>query len=338
MFGTERMALATLDGLGAPQCMILAPPGSIEKEAAARGHLVLPAPNHFQLLREIEGLLRKHRELVFLTTTVPQAFAVHAMSLLYRRRVSHLHVVHGGSDEFSSYGRKKLLNHLNVSLVAVSEFVREKLIAHGVRPQKIHTIGNFLSEKTAETIHQRKQEGRSFKGRGLLVSRLVHHKRIELLFDAIGLNPTLREYQFDVFGSGDLAHHLKSRAQQEALPIKFCGYVSDAASRFANYDFLVHLNSEEPFGLVVLEAMAPGIPVLVPDQGGAATIVRDRENGFHFRSEDANDLAAKLLELRHLNPSDLKTITDNAQKDLNSTFSSKVRISAYRQLISDSLS
>ena len=59
----------------------------------------------------------------------------------------------------------------------------------------------------------------------------------------------------------------------------------------------MHTCPEEPFGLVVLEAMAADVPVLVPDRGGPDFIVEAGVSGFKFRADDAADLAARLADL-----------------------------------------
>jgi len=55
----------------------------------------------------------------------------------------------------------------------------------------------------------------------------------------------------------------------------------------------------EPFGMVVAEAMALGTPVLVPDRGGIAELIRagDAVGGLTFRTWDSRDLAAQLERL-----------------------------------------
>lgn len=57
--------------------------------------------------------------------------------------------------------------------------------------------------------------------------------------------------------------------------------------------------NREPFGLVVAEAMSHGTPVLVPDYGGVAEVIRDqgRSGGLSFRTWDSGDLATQLARL-----------------------------------------
>jgi D-inositol-3-phosphate glycosyltransferase len=53
----------------------------------------------------------------------------------------------------------------------------------------------------------------------------------------------------------------------------------------------------ESFGLVALEAMACGVPVVASETGGLAFLVRDGETGFHVPADDAEALADRLLRL-----------------------------------------
>jgi glycosyltransferase involved in cell wall biosynthesis len=55
--------------------------------------------------------------------------------------------------------------------------------------------------------------------------------------------------------------------------------------------------SPEPFGLVAIEAMAAGLPVIAANHGGLSEIVTDGITGLHFDPGDRADLARKMLEL-----------------------------------------
>jgi L-malate glycosyltransferase len=62
-------------------------------------------------------------------------------------------------------------------------------------------------------------------------------------------------------------------------------------------DLLVLNSREEPFGLVLIEAMSSGTPVLATRVGGIPEIVRDDENGWLVEEGDTAGLASKLAEL-----------------------------------------
>lgn len=79
--------------------------------------------------------------------------------------------------------------------------------------------------------------------------------------------------------------------------IHFTGERHDISAVLQAADLLVLNSFEEPFGLVLVEAMASGTPVLATRVGGIPEIVRDSENGWLIESKDTSGLAAKLLEL-----------------------------------------
>ena len=69
----------------------------------------------------------------------------------------------------------------------------------------------------------------------------------------------------------------------EPTPQKLAGVI-------ASCDAFLHANENEIFGLVVLEAMAAGLPVIGPDKGGVGELI-DETVGQHARSSDPADLA-----------------------------------------------
>jgi glycosyltransferase involved in cell wall biosynthesis len=79
--------------------------------------------------------------------------------------------------------------------------------------------------------------------------------------------------------------------------VRFMGQVLDVSSLLRTADLMVLNSREEPFGLVLVEAMASGTPVLATRTGGIPEIVTDGENGWLVEKADTAGLASKLLEL-----------------------------------------
>jgi len=68
---------------------------------------------------------------------------------------------------------------------------------------------------------------------------------------------------------------------------------------YAAAEMVVMPSHYESFGMVALEAMAMGTPVIASEVGGLAFLVRDGENGFHVPSSDPEALAERIFTILH---------------------------------------
>jgi glycosyltransferase involved in cell wall biosynthesis len=92
------------------------------------------------------------------------------------------------------------------------------------------------------------------------------------------------------------------RAEVEALGVGgrvgFTGFVQDAAAAIRALDVVVHASTDpEPFGLVIIEAMACGRPVVVSEAGGAAELVTPGVDAVTHAPGDEAALARRIAEL-----------------------------------------
>lgn len=97
-----------------------------------------------------------------------------------------------------------------------------------------------------------------------------------------------------LFDAEDYEAELRDLAQDLGIAgqVDFLGFREDIPAVLAGLDVLVHASiSPEPFGLVVIEGMAAGVPVVAADAGGVAEIVSDNETGLLYPMGDAGALA-----------------------------------------------
>ena len=92
-----------------------------------------------------------------------------------------------------------------------------------------------------------------------------------------------------------LLDDLRRRAEQPDLAgrVEFAGAVEDPREELAAAACLLHCADAEPFGRVVAEALACGLPVVAPAAGGPAELVDD-SCGRLYRPGDPADAAAAL--------------------------------------------
>jgi len=137
-----------------------------------------------------------------------------------------------------------------------------------------------------------------------------------------------------VFGEGSEFDALRQRTM--AIPnVQLHGYQSDAANRLAEFDLLLHTCAEEPFGLAILEAMDSGIPVLVPNAGGAGALIEDERTGFHFPANCSGGLANRLEGIVHKTHLTLAAMTTAAQHEIETRFSPARGLRQYAGLLAE---
>lgn len=103
-----------------------------------------------------------------------------------------------------------------------------------------------------------------------------------------------------LFGEEGFERELRQLIDRLGLSrrIELRGFREDIWAQLAGIDVLVHASViPEPFGQVVLEGMAAGLPVLAPDEGGPAAIIADGSTGRLFSSRDEASLARGMSEL-----------------------------------------
>ena len=74
--------------------------------------------------------------------------------------------------------------------------------------------------------------------------------------------------------------------------VRFEGWVADVPAALATRGMLFHARPDEPLGMVLIEAMAGGLPVVAPASAGPAEIVVDGETGFLYPPGDVDAAAA----------------------------------------------
>lgn len=132
-------------------------------------------------------------------------------------------------------------------------------------------------------------------------------KGLDLLIPAIG--PGM---QLLVAGRGERMSHYRRLAGQWNNPsrVRFLGLQENMADWFAAADVVVLPSRAEAFGMVVLEGMAAGLPVIVAQAAGASSLIRHNENGFICRGTE--DIAGLLEILK--DPSLRMRIGESARK------------------------
>jgi len=196
-------------------------------------------------------------------------------------------------------------------IIAVSNAVARTLLKLGVNAKKIVTIYNGVDLKKFNCENVYKHKIRKELGIELtvpvigIVGQLASWKGHDNFLKAASI--VVKKYplaRFEIIGesiTGDTSYKLKLENLVSELKLSdkviFIGYRKDMPEMMASLDILVNASSAEPFGLVIVEAMALGRPVIAADAGGAPEIIRDGENGFLVLPRDPQELAGAILKI-----------------------------------------
>jgi glycosyltransferase involved in cell wall biosynthesis len=133
-----------------------------------------------------------------------------------------------------------------------------------------------------------------------VVGRLVPIKGHEVLFRAVAsIRDELPELIVEVAGDGPLDAELRGAASSLGLDdvVSFSGRVAPATPVLERAEIVVVPSHGEGFGMVALEAMERGRPVIASAVGGLPEIVEDGRTGLLVPPGDADALAGAILEL-----------------------------------------
>jgi glycosyltransferase involved in cell wall biosynthesis len=159
-----------------------------------------------------------------------------------------------------------------------------------------------------------------------MVARIAEWKGQHLFLEAAGIVAAARpDVRFRIVGApmfGEEAYldRLRGLAQAPALAgrVEFAGRVPDPLTHYDDFAVAVACSIEpEPFGQVLVEAMARGCAVVAPSEGGPAEVVTTEFDGLVVPPRDAAALAAAILRLldddhlrQTLGTAALKTVRD----------------------------
>jgi glycosyltransferase involved in cell wall biosynthesis len=137
-------------------------------------------------------------------------------------------------------------------------------------------------------------------------------------FAAAGLGPSARLVLMGsaMFGEAEYERAIHDEIAALGLrdTVELSGFVDDVLGALVDVDVLVHASTiPEPFGQVVIEGLAAGVPVVATRAGGPGEILTDRVDGLLYDAGDEAALAALLREL-HDDPRLRRSLADNGRK------------------------
>lgn len=195
----------------------------------------------------------------------------------------------------------RLLQVLSTRIIAVSEAVRSSLINHGIAPEKIALVSNGIDlSKYSGGMRDklRKSLGLGVEFTYLFIGRLIDQKGVDVLLNAFAQVPS---GVLLLAGEGALHDSLKklTRALTLERRVVFLGYRDDIPALLSAVDCFVLPSRYEGLGIVVLEALAAGKPIVVSDFGSAREMIANNDNGIVVPIENPKMLASALSSIQN---------------------------------------
>ena len=249
-------------------------------------------------------ILREGVDIVHVNNGMNNLAPIIAARLLRRKCVVHFH----GMEKPGLF--QKMFIRKVSRFIAVSEYLKKGLVENHIPEDRIIIIHNpvrFKAVRPGTRERVRHQYGISLDQLVFgIVGRIVRWKgHIEFLKAADIVFKSVPEAKGLIvgdFSDGDSTYQaLITRMVEESEfsdRIIMSGYVKDVEDLYSIMDVCVHASIDpEPFGLVITEAMAHGVPVIASDRGAPREIINDGVDGFLVDPVASERLASAIISL-----------------------------------------
>ena len=294
--------------------------------------ILLPGRAYATQLR----LLREHcarlsPQVIHTHGYLPDVLSTLLIPRLAARRVSTVHGFIGGTRRGRLYEWLQCRAYRWIDAVAVSQKLANDLVRRGVPASHVHLITNAAAtiDKPMSRDAACRQLGLPISGFNIgWVGRISREKGLDVLIDAL---PALADLSAHVavIGDGPERSSLEERARRiaQATPVVWSGIIPDAARLLNAFDVLVISSRTEGTPMILLEAMALGVPVVTTAVGGIPDVVRDGE-AILVPSENPSALAAAIRSVSS-DPTGAEKRAERAKQRLAGAFSAEQWLDKY---------
>lgn len=200
----------------------------------------------------------------------------------------------------------ELVNRRGDAIIAVSDGVRNVLLANGVDPQKCFTVFNAIDIRQALPERQAMRHQLLnlasgtfvFGSIGSLIPRKSNHHILQALTKFSAEFPQA-DWRMVILGEGPEEEALKRQAAQAGIAdrVIFTGFRPDALNYLAALDVFILASKSEGLPRVVLEAMLLGTAVIGSNVTGTAELISANQTGLLFDYGDTDALFEQMKTL-----------------------------------------
>ena len=260
--------------------------------------------------------------------TIKSSYNIPLVSTIHAHEAGRNNGIHDETQRYIN-DTEWLLTYESSEVIVNSNFMKGELQRIFNLPfDKINVIPNGINTTAFNGVEKDYEFRRNYAMDNekiiLFMGRLVNEKGVQHLIDAM---PKVLEYYHDaklvIAGKGGMLDELKRKVSYLGIENKVCfaGYLNSrqVAKMYKCADIAVFPSTYEPFGVVALEAMLAGIPVVASDIGGLNETVEHEITGMKSYAGNANSIADSIITLLY-NPELCDRIVKNAKAKVKNEY------------------
>ena len=228
-------------------------------------------------------------------------------------------------------------------VLSVNKEILYKTIDAGQRPERSFVISNAIDVSDVELPAQRYLSRKKKITIGAL-GRFDDTKGFDLLIEALKIanKKSKKEILLKLAGSGVEENNLRQLVADLKLAdkVEFCGWIADKKKFFSEIDIFCIPSRTETFGIVILEAMKYGKPIISSNSDGAKEILRNEVDALIVDGKDDRQVVQKIAEAI-LNLSQDSTLANSLVKSafarLQNNFSFEMLKKCLQEILPDKL-
>lgn len=241
------------------------------------------------LLKLIKAINRKHNfDLLMGSTYVHNNLLPFIVKNTQTKTLGCEHVVYDYPPKLIKFFRKVMYPKLNAVIV-----LNETESKNFYFLNNISVIPNCLP-------FEAKRSSSLNENRIISAGRLTHEKGFDLLIDIFDtVHKEAPNWELVIFGEGEEHSRLDSKIKEKGLQnnIKLCGAVKNISEEYLQSSIFVLSSRSESFGIVIIEAMNHGLPVVSFDCDGPKNILINKECGYVLPQFDKKKFSEKIITL-----------------------------------------
>lgn len=262
----------------------------------------------YQLKLFLKLLKYRDQNVIFYVNTIMPFSAGLAGKILGKKVVFHHH--EASINRFIKFIAKTIISISSFKNIFVSNYLYQKEKIKSVKSEIVYnTLAKDFARKALQTPFEIKDNIYI-----LMICSLRKYKGVDQFIKISNLCLDYPSIRFELVVDAN-TKEINSFFNNTEIPPNleiYSGRSTKVSEHYKKANILLSLSDKnrwvETFGMTILEAMAYGVPSIVPEVGGPLEIIEDGINGFHIDSYNLNKISSTIIRL-HKNSNELNQLS-----------------------------